>query len=109
MAEYEAVAAARARHPRWARDKLVRVLARGGISISTARVGRILTRLAQTGELHEPACRISVRKRSWRRPNAVRKPADYRIERPGDLVELDTLDVRHCRSTPTNSSPPATE
>ena len=58
-------------------------------------VGRILARLRHTGELHEPAGRrISVRRRRWSRPYAVRKPADWRVERPGDLVELDTLDVR---------------
>ena len=38
--------------------------------------------------------RVSVRRRTWRRPHAVRKPADWPIERPGDLVELDTLDIR---------------
>jgi hypothetical protein len=27
----------------------------------------------------------------------VRKPADYPIARPGDLVEIDTLDVRPSR------------
>jgi putative transposase len=56
---------------------------------------RILLRLARSGDLRPPAGRrISVRRRSWRRPYAVRKPADWPIERPGDLIELDTLDVR---------------
>jgi transposase InsO family protein len=32
--------------------------------------------------------------RRWQRPYAVRKPADWTIQRPGDLVELDTLDIR---------------
>ena len=94
MAEYQAVANVRGLYPRWGKEKLVRVLAREGQLMSTARVGRILARLAQTGELREPARRISARKRRWGRPYAVRKPDGYPIERPGDLVELDTLDVR---------------
>ncbi|HSW43730.1 MAG TPA: hypothetical protein VLM76_14630 [Patescibacteria group bacterium] len=58
-------------------------------------VGRILGRLRATGELREPARRrVSARQRRWRRPHAVRLPAAWPIERPGDLVELDTLDVR---------------
>ena len=37
---------------------------------------------------------ISTRKRLWRRPHAIRKPKDYEVLQPGDLVEVDTLDVR---------------
>ena len=33
-------------------------------------------------------------KRKSRRPDGVRKPEGYVVERPGDLVEVDTLDVR---------------
>ncbi|MCX8125579.1 MAG: hypothetical protein N3E40_00345 [Dehalococcoidia bacterium] len=29
-----------------------------------------------------------------RRPYAVGKPKDYRVEQPGDLMQLDTLDIR---------------
>jgi transposase InsO family protein len=58
-------------------------------------VGRILARLRRSGELREPRSRrISARKRAWRRPYAIRKPADWLVERPGDLVQLDTLDIR---------------
>ena len=59
-------------------------------------VGRILARLAP----HAVSCgsrsvrRISVHQRRWQRPYAIRKPADWPVERPGDLVELDTLDIR---------------
>ncbi len=38
--------------------------------------------------------RISARTRLWRRPYAIRKPAHWQVCRPGDLLELDTLDVR---------------
>jgi hypothetical protein len=37
---------------------------------------------------------MSVHGRRWARPYAVRRPADWVVERPGDLVELDTLDIR---------------
>ncbi len=37
---------------------------------------------------------MSVRQRRWPRPYAVRKPAGWAVGRPGDLVELDTLDIR---------------
>ena len=37
---------------------------------------------------------ISIRKRLWRRPYAIRKPRGYSVVDPGDLVQVDTLDVR---------------
>jgi transposase InsO family protein len=95
LEQLQAVKAIRERYPRWGKDKLVVLLRREGLVLSTSMVGRILARLARTGELREPrGRRISVRKRAWRRPHAVRLPRDFPIERPGDLVELDTLDVR---------------
>ena len=95
LEQLRAVRAMRERYPRWGKDKLRVLLRREGLVVSTSMVGRILARLARTGELGEPRNRrISVRKRTWRRPYAVRLPADFPIERPGDLVELDTLDVR---------------
>jgi len=58
-------------------------------------VGRILTDLKRRGILKEAAQRaISVRRRQWCRPYAVRKPKEYVVKEPGDLVQLDTLDVR---------------
>jgi putative transposase len=93
--QLRAVAAVRATYPRWGKDKLVVLLRREGIELSTSMVGRILVRLRHSGELREPARRrMSVRQRRWARPYAVRKPLDWPISRPGDLVELDTLDIR---------------
>jgi putative transposase len=95
LAELVAVRRLRERYPRWGKDKLVVLLRREHIVLSTSMVGRILGRLRATGELREPARRrISVRQRRWARPYARRRPADHRIAGPGDLVELDTLDVR---------------
>jgi transposase InsO family protein len=91
-----AVKALREAYPRWGKDKLVVLLRRQGLWLSTSMVGRILARLRRTGELREPRGRrrMSVRQRRWARPYAVRKPVDWAVERPGDLVELDTLDIR---------------
>ncbi len=94
-AQVEAVRSIRERYPRWGKDKLAVLLRREGIRIATSRVGRILSDLKRRGRLVEPLrTRISARKRMEARPYAVRKPRDWVMHAPGDLVELDTLDVR---------------
>ena len=66
-----------------------------GWEVSTSMVGRILTHLKARGVLREPpSTGISTHKRPWRRPYAVRKPRGYEAKDPGDLVQVDTLDVR---------------
>jgi transposase InsO family protein len=93
--QLRAVRAVRERYPRWGKAKLAVLLRRDGVVISVSMVGRILVRLRRSGELREPiGRRISARKRHWRRPYAIRKPRDWPVVRPGDLVQLDTLDVR---------------
>jgi transposase InsO family protein len=93
--QLRAVRSLRERYPRWGKDKLRILLRREGLTLSSSMVGRILARLRRSGELREPRGRgISARKRAWRRPHAVRKPKDWVAERPGDLVQVDTLDVR---------------
>jgi transposase InsO family protein len=93
--QLRAVKAVRERYPRWGKDKLVVILRRAGVRLSTSMVGRILARLRAAGDLREPVRRrMSVRARRWPRPYAVRRPRDWTVVRPGDLVELDTLDVR---------------
>jgi transposase InsO family protein len=91
----QAVLALREARPRWGKDKLAPLLREQGWRVSTSMVGRILRRLRQRGVLREPlANAISVRKRLLARPYAIRKPKDYQPQRPGDLVQFDTLDVR---------------
>lgn len=92
--EVAAVRTARQEYPRWGKDKLVHVVAAHGLRLSVSMVGRILAFLQQTGQLIEPLRRISARKRRSTRPYAVRKPRDYPVTAPGDLVQLDTLDIR---------------
>ncbi len=90
-----AVLPLREQYPRWGKDKLVVLLRDQGWQVSTSMVGRILASLKARGVLREPLrSGVSTRKRLWRRPYAVRKPKGYEVKDPGDLVQVDTLDVR---------------
>ena len=90
----QAVRRLREQYPRWGKDKLVVLLHREGWQVSTSMVGRILTQWQARGVLREPPhWRISARQRV-RRVYAIRKPSDYVVHAPGDLVQVDTLDVR---------------
>ena len=85
----------REQYPCWGKDKLVVMIRDRGWQVSTSMVGRILSSLKARGVLREPLrSTISTRKRLWRRPYAVRKPKGYGVKEPGDLVQVDTLDVR---------------
>ncbi len=91
----EAVLRLREGYPRWGKDKLVVLLRDKGISGSASTVGRIIDRLKERGVLREPVSNhVSARKRQRQRPYAIRKPKDYGISLVGDLVQLDTLDIR---------------
>ncbi len=90
----EAVKALREEYPRWGKDKLAVLVGGQGHEVSVSTVGRILNDLRRRGELREPRRRAISAKRRSRRPYGVRKPKDYRVEQPGDLVEVDSLDVR---------------
>lgn len=84
----------RAQYPRWGKDKLALLLLPQGINLSASSVGRILSYLKRRGELRESPRRTISVKRKTLRPYAIRKPKDYSAVHPGDLVQLDTLDVR---------------
>ena len=85
----------REQQPRWGKAKLGVLLRTDGRTVSDATVGRMLAHLKATGALREPPRRpVSAGKRRLRRPHATRKPKDYRPTQPGDLVEVDTLDLR---------------
>jgi putative transposase len=95
LAQLQAVRSIRERYPRWGKDKLRILLRRAGMVLSTSMVGRILARLLRAGDLREPhRRRMSVRQRRWQRPYAIRRPAGWAAQAPGDLVQLDTLDIR---------------
>ena len=91
----EAVLRLREKYPRWGKDKLVVLLHREGFDCSASMVGRILHKLKERCVLKEPIPNhISARKRRLKRPYAIRKPKEYVAKAPGDIVEVDTLDVR---------------
>lgn len=88
-----AVRTLREHYPYMGKEKIRILLARDGIVLSASMIGRILRRLRLSGQLVEPARLRRRRGRSQPRPHATRKPKEYVIERPGDLVQIDTLDV----------------
>ena len=91
----ERVRRLREQYPRWGKDKLAVLLRREGWSVSVSMVGRILTSLRQRGVLTAPLrFRVKRRRGTANRPWALRKPKDYAVEQPGDLVQLDTMDLR---------------
>ena len=85
----------REERPRWGKDKLGPLLREQGWEVSTSMVGRILRHLKERGVLTEPLPNgISAKRRTWKRPYGVRKPREYQAQEPGDIVQVDTLDVR---------------
>jgi putative transposase len=88
----EAVRALRRQYPRWGKDKLVVLLGRQELTTSSSTVGRILTDMRRRGRLVEPLSlhRARTRRRGRPRPYAIRKPKDYVVQAPGDLLQLDT-------------------
>lgn len=91
----DAVQLLREAYPRWGKDKLVVLLRRRGFQVSTSKVGRILTWLRDRGVIRDPVLvRRPQRRASRPRPYAIRKPKDYTVTRPGDLIQLDTQQQR---------------
>jgi len=83
----EAVLRLREQYPRWGKDKLVLLVRLRHEGTSTSMVGRILKRLKERGVLREPlSSRVTVRRHHYPRPYGTRKPKDYLVKDPGDLV-----------------------
>lgn len=92
----EAVEALRADYPMWGRAKLGPLLRAEGFAVSDATVGRILKSLMARGRVTPvPTLRRRPRSHRWtaRRRHAVRLPKDLRPNKPGGLVQVDTLFV----------------
>ena len=84
----------REQYPRWGKEKLCVLLGREGFHTSDSTVGRILKYLKRRELIHDPPRTVKTsKKRAKRRPFALRKPKNYTIQVPGDLVQIDTLDV----------------
>lgn len=93
-AQVLAVQAIRERYPRWGKEKLQRLLSNSGTVLSVSTVGRILSYLKRAGRLREPLRRSLAQRRAWTRPYATRKPREYLPRAPGDLVQIDTTEIR---------------
>jgi putative transposase len=93
--QVQAVLEIREEYPRWGKEKLANLLGENGIKVSVSMVGRILVYLKNRGVLKEPIRQhISARKKNCNRPYAIRKPKEYTAKFPGDIVQVDTMDVR---------------
>lgn len=93
--EAQAVLEMREEYPCWGKEKIARLLEARGIKVSVSMVGRILKQLKERGILKEPIHNhISAGKKLQKRPYAIRKPKEYVAKEPGDIVQVDTMDVR---------------
>ena len=79
----------------WGKDKLAPLVQQLGFQYSVSTVGRVLEKLKRSGRLKEPVKRrIWAMRRRSSRPWAEALPKDYHVEKPGDLVQIDTMDTR---------------
>lgn len=91
----QAVLELREAPPGWGKDKLVVLLREQGWLCSTSMVGRILRKLKETGKLREaPRKDPWLPRKPFRRLYGTRKPKGWAIRVPGDLVQVDTADIR---------------
>ena len=92
--ELDLVRELRVLYPHWGKEKLAVMAAREGVRLSVSTTGRMLQYLKQRGELPSPTEKrwFYSRKRP-KRLYAIRKPKDYAVSQPGDLVQVDTLDI----------------
>jgi len=97
--QVQAVLGIREQYPRWGKAKLALLLNTSGIEISESMVGRILTGARHRGLLREGRRCLYAQKRRAARPYAIRKPKEYAALHPGDLVQIDTLDVSYESAT----------
>jgi putative transposase len=81
--------------PGWGKDKLVVLLREERWQCSTSMVGRILRKLKESGQLVEAPLRDPwQRRRPFKRPYGIRKPKQYLARAPGDIIQVDTADIR---------------
>ncbi len=92
--EIELIKELRELYPRWGKEKLVVLAAREGVLLSVSTTGRILHYLKERGYLPvESQKRWFYSKKRPKRPYATRKPKQYEVQRPGDLVQVDSMDL----------------
>lgn len=85
----------RQKHARWGKEILAVLLAREAYQVSASTVGRILHWLKARGLLKDPPRGgVTVRKRRPTHSYARRKPREYVVRQAGDLVQVNSMDVR---------------
>jgi putative transposase len=82
--------------PMWGKAKIGPLVRKLGFAVSDATVGRILSDLIKRGRV--PAApdllrKIGPRAAPKNRPYAIRKPKHVAFEKPGDVVQIDTLSI----------------
>ena len=91
-----AVEQVRKTHPMWGKDKLAPLLWKQGFDCSVSKVGRILKKLVARGAILAVP---NLRKRSKHAPRkhkrlyAVRLPRKLKPEKPGQIVQVDTVHI----------------
>jgi transposase InsO family protein len=83
-------------YPMWGRAKLGPLLRREGLGVSDATVGRIVRNLVERGVVTPvPTLRRRPKAHRWpaRRRYAVRLPRELKADKPGGLVQVDTVFV----------------
>ena len=91
-----AVEQVRKTHPMWGKDKLAPLLWKQGFDCSVSKVGRILKKLVARGAILAVP---DLRKRSKHAPRkhkrlyAVRLPRKLKPEKPGQIVQVDTVHI----------------
>jgi putative transposase len=89
-----AVEALRLDYPMWGKAKLGPLLRAQGFAVSDATVGRIIASLVERGVVAPvPSLRRRTHRWSAKRRFAVRLPRDLKPDKPGGLVQIDTLFV----------------
>jgi putative transposase len=89
-----AVQRMREKYVGWGKEKLQVLLGREGVELSASTIGRILSYLKRTQKLREPLRRSLSRRRRWKRQYATRMPKGYVVRAPGDLVQMDTTEIK---------------
>lgn len=92
----EAAERLRLDHPMWGKEKLGPILRKQGFATSNATVGRIVSALIRRGTIQPVGAlirKLAARTAPRMRPHAIRKPANVTFEKPGDVVQIDTLSI----------------
>lgn len=90
----EGVRSLRKLYPSWGKEKIKVLLEEDEIYTSVSSVGRIIRYLNNRGEIPKASQKKPWKaKRRQKRPYAIRKPKGYEVTQPGDIVQVDTLDI----------------